>query len=141
MATRGHPGRPWEQRDGHEVVRNMIFIDFGVILEPVYVSFLTSRRWTCQFFRACFQNLFLYRFLNRNVNSRDSRFEVFAYKVLQKTTFHQNRFLSISKSNLLVFWRPWEPIFRFSCAFKTSSKTGGFFVVSNVLFKAPGPCQ
>ena len=52
LATRGHPGRPWEQWDGHEVVRNTIFIDFGVILEPVYVSFLTSRRLTCHFCRA-----------------------------------------------------------------------------------------
>ena len=44
LATRGHPGRPWEQQDGHEVVGNMIFIDFGVILEPVYNSFLNSGR-------------------------------------------------------------------------------------------------
>ena len=44
LATRGHPGRPWEQQDGHGVVGNMIFIDFGVILEPVYSSFLNSGR-------------------------------------------------------------------------------------------------
>ena len=88
FASLEHPGRSFgqlggtledhEQQDGHEVVRNTILIDFGVILEPVYASFLTSRRLISQFFRACFHNLFLYRFLNRNIISQDSRFEVFA---------------------------------------------------------------
>ena len=112
-----------------------------VHLGTFHVSFLTARRWTCQFFRACFQEPFLYRFLNRNFNSWDYKFEVFAWKILQKSTFHQNRFLRILDSNSIAFGEPWEPIFRFSGAFKTNSKTAGFLVVSNVLFKAPGSCQ
>ena len=36
LALRDHPGGPWEQQDRHEVVWNMIFIDFGVILGPEY---------------------------------------------------------------------------------------------------------
>ena len=44
LAPRDHLGGPWEQQDGHEVVRSRIFIDFGVILEPVYRSFLNSGR-------------------------------------------------------------------------------------------------
>ena len=39
FAPRDHPGGPWEQQDGHEVARHMIFIDFGVISGLVYVSF------------------------------------------------------------------------------------------------------
>ena len=39
LAPRDHPGRPWEQQDGFEVVNNRIFGDFGMILGPVYVSF------------------------------------------------------------------------------------------------------
>ena len=30
---------PWEQQDGHEVVRNMICIDLGVILDPCILAF------------------------------------------------------------------------------------------------------
>ena len=43
LAPRDHPGGPWEQQDGHELVWSRIFIDFGVILGPVYISFLGSR--------------------------------------------------------------------------------------------------
>ena len=39
LALRDHPGGPWEQQDGHEVVNNKIFVDFGVISGRVYVSF------------------------------------------------------------------------------------------------------
>ena len=38
LAPRDHPGGPWEQQDGHEVVRNRIFIDFGVIVGPYFES-------------------------------------------------------------------------------------------------------
>ena len=43
LASRPNPGWPWEQQDGDEVVRNRIFIDFEVILGPLYISFLVSR--------------------------------------------------------------------------------------------------
>ncbi len=82
----------------------------------------------------------LYRFLKRHFNSRDSKFEVFAWKVLQTSTFHGNRFLPIPGSNSVVFSGPWTPLFQFSCALKTSLKTGGFLIVSNVLFKARSAC-
>ena len=140
LATRGHPGRPWEQQDGHEVVRSMTFIDFGVILEPVYVSFCYFKTLDMSLFSGVLPEPFLYRFLNRHFNSRDSQFKVFAWKVLHKSSFLQNRFSQISDSSG-VFWEPWEPIFRFPSAFKTSSKTNGFLVMSNVLFKAPGSCR
>ena len=29
LAPRDHPGGPWEQQDGHEVVNNRIFADFA----------------------------------------------------------------------------------------------------------------
>ena len=54
LAPRDYPGGPWTQQDGHEVVRNRIFIDFGVIMGPVYISFLISRSLTFHLFRACF---------------------------------------------------------------------------------------
>ena len=31
-APRVHPGGPWEQQDGFEVVNNRIFVDFGIEL-------------------------------------------------------------------------------------------------------------
>ena len=40
LALRDNPGGPWEQQDRHEVFWNRIFIDFGVIWGPVYISFL-----------------------------------------------------------------------------------------------------
>ena len=43
LASRDHPGGPWEQQDGHEVANNRIFVDFGVISGPVYVSFGSSK--------------------------------------------------------------------------------------------------
>ena len=39
LAPRDHPGGPWEQQDGREVANNRIFVDFGVIWEPVFVRF------------------------------------------------------------------------------------------------------
>ena len=40
MAPRDHPGGPWQQQDGHEVVNDTILVDFGVTSGPDYVSFL-----------------------------------------------------------------------------------------------------
>ena len=31
LATRDHPGGPWEQQDGHKVARHRILVDFGMI--------------------------------------------------------------------------------------------------------------
>ena len=38
LASRDHPGGPWEQQDGLEVVEIRIFVDLGMNLVPVYVS-------------------------------------------------------------------------------------------------------
>ena len=43
MALRGHPGGPWGQQDGFEMVVYRILLDFGVILGPVYIRYLNSR--------------------------------------------------------------------------------------------------
>ena len=90
MALWDHPGGPWEQQDGHEVANNRIFVDFGVISGLVYVSFEA----TCLkklFFSGLFPDIFL--------STPDSTFgpsglpnRCFALKVLQKSTFHGNRF-------------------------------------------------
>ena len=137
LATPGHPGRPWEEQDGHEVVGNMIFIDFGVILEPVYVSFLTSRRSTCQFLSGVLPEPFLYRFLNRIFKSRDSKFEVFAQKVLHKSTFRQNHFCEFRNRVALFFGSLGNQFSRFPVLSKINSKTCGLLVVPNVIFEAP----
>ena len=50
LAPRDHPGRPGEQQDGLEVVDNMILFDFGVIMGPVYVSFLGTKIFEIRFF-------------------------------------------------------------------------------------------
>ena len=39
LAPRDHPGGPWEQQDGHSVANNRIFVDFGMVLGLVSVSF------------------------------------------------------------------------------------------------------
>ena len=41
FAPRDHLGEPWEQRDGNEVARHRIFVDFGMISGPVLL-FLVS---------------------------------------------------------------------------------------------------
>ena len=98
MASRDHPGGPWEQQDGVEVVNSKILFDVGMIWGVVYVSFGVS---------------FVYRFLNRNFDVWDFQIEVLLWKVLQKMAFHENCFLWISESTFLVLWRPWEPLFWF----------------------------
>ena len=59
-ASRDHPGGPWEQQDGLEVVDNMIFDDFGVTLALAYITFWVSKCLKMFFVcRACFQVIFL----------------------------------------------------------------------------------
>ena len=61
LAPRDHSGGPWEQQDGHEVVNNTIFVDFGVISGLVYVSFWGSK---------CVTNRFAFRFVSRSFFDR-----------------------------------------------------------------------
>ena len=59
-SNRGHSGGPWGQHDGLEVVNNMVFVDFGMILGLVNVSFWDFIILTNSFcFRVCFQVIFL----------------------------------------------------------------------------------
>ena len=39
LSPRDHPGGPWEQQDGLEVVNIWIVVDLGVIWGPVYNRF------------------------------------------------------------------------------------------------------
>ena len=48
-APRDHPGEPWEQQDGFEVVENRIFIDLGMIWGFVYVSCWVSKCFKIRF--------------------------------------------------------------------------------------------
>ena len=57
LASRTHPGGPWEQQDGHEVANDRIFVDFGVISGSVYVSFSGSK---------CLKNSFIVRLVSRS---------------------------------------------------------------------------
>ena len=59
---------------------------FGMILGTVYISFLGSKSLEFNLFRACFQVTF-YRFLDRNFDAGDSKVEVLAREVLQKSMF------------------------------------------------------
>ena len=63
LAPRDHPGGPWEQQDGHEVANNRIFVDFGVISGPVYVSFWSSKCVKNRFIFKLVSRSFVYRFL------------------------------------------------------------------------------
>ena len=47
LAPRHQPGGPWEQQDGFEVVDNKIFVDFGMILGPVYDFFGDQNTLNC----------------------------------------------------------------------------------------------
>ena len=108
-----HPGGPGEQQDGHGVVWNSIFIDFRMILGPVYISFLSSRSLKFHFVSGLFPCHFFDRFLNRYFDVGDSKIQVFARNILQTSTFqcHWNCFLWNSASNCLGFWGPKEPFF------------------------------
>ena len=43
LSLRDHPGGPWEQQDGFEVIDNRIRLDSGVVSGLVFVSFWGSK--------------------------------------------------------------------------------------------------
>ena len=90
MAPWDHPGGPWGQQDGLEVVVSMLLVDFGVVLGPVYISFLISMSLTFHFVSGLFPGKFV--FVIEISTLETSKIEVLARKVLQKSTFHGNRF-------------------------------------------------
>ena len=59
MAPWDHLGRPWEQQDGYEVVRNRIFIDSAMIFGSYFDSCLVTEACNCNFcFRLVSRSLF-----------------------------------------------------------------------------------
>ena len=101
MAPQDHPGRPWEQQDGLEVLDNMILLDLRVILGRVYVSFWNSKYLKIHFVFGLASRSFFYRFLTRNFNVWDFQIKMFASNALQKSTFDGNRFFKLSEPFLI----------------------------------------
>ena len=48
LAPWEHPGGPWEQQDGLEAVRHMIFMDLGMVLSPYFEGFSGLYRFVIQ---------------------------------------------------------------------------------------------
>ena len=103
LAPRDYPGGPWEQQDGFEVVDNRIFVDFGVISGPVYVSFWGSKCVKIVLFLGLFPGNFL---LISDLNFRRLGLpnRCFRIEVLQNTTFHRNRLQRVSGSFFYIFF-------------------------------------
>ena len=62
LAPWDHPGRPWEQQDGLEMVVYRILFDWRVILRPVHIRFLSSRRLKFHFVSGLFTGHFVIDF-------------------------------------------------------------------------------
>ena len=67
MEIQRNLGRVWEQQGGHEVARNMIFIDFGLILGPHLKVFWVRRLGVSIFVSGLFPCHFEGRFLARDL--------------------------------------------------------------------------
>ena len=133
LATRGHPGRPWEKQDGHEVVGNMMFIDFGVkhskTLKISLFFGLDSRR------RFVLISVSKFRVLGIRIRG-------FLMEGIAKINFSPKSFFSEFRGLILWFvGGPWQSFFWFFCVLKTIPKTCGLLVVSNEVFKARSRCQ
>ena len=83
------PEGPWEQQDGHEVANYRMFVDLGVIPGLVYMGFKMRKK---RFIFRLVSRSFFYRFLTRVFDVWDFKIVVFAWNVLQTSTFHGNRF-------------------------------------------------
>ena len=91
LAPRDYPGGPWEQQDGHEVARQRILIDFGLISGHVSVS-----SWV----RNAKKNLFIFRLVSKSCLSisdsilrrRGLRNRCFRIEFIAKSDFPRNRF-------------------------------------------------
>ena len=58
LAPRGHPRGPWEHQDGHEGIRNRIFIDFWLLSGSYFERFLGTEAWNLNFFSGLFPGHF-----------------------------------------------------------------------------------
>ena len=79
------------KQDGLEVVKNRIFVDFGMIFD-LFMSVVWDRNVKKIGLFKLVPKSFLYRFLTRDFDVWDFQNVVSAWKVLQKPTFHGNRF-------------------------------------------------
>ena len=77
---------------------------FGRFWDPILNVFLAPRAKILFFFPSLFPGHFLYRFLSRNPDAWGFQNQVFAWKVLQKPTFHRNRFLKFVGSIVVDFF-------------------------------------
>ena len=88
MSTpRDHLGEPWEQQHEHEVVRNKIFIDFGVLLGPMYISLYVFKKLETSLCSGLFPGHVFHWFPNRHLDVWGSKFDVFAKNVLLNKIF------------------------------------------------------
>ena len=94
--------------------------DFGVILGPMYISFLISRSLIFVF-SGWFPGHAFYRFLDRNVDAREFQIEVFARMVSQKTIFLEFFLVSLG-IDFCCFWVVSGAVFLVFCVLKTSFK-------------------
>jgi hypothetical protein len=127
LTIRGHPGTPWEQQDGYEVVGNTIFIDLGVILGSVYASFLNTGRSKPHSFPGLIQKAFYIHFCVEisNLGHLDSRLSHGRYCKNQLST--EIVFYEIRGRNLWLFGRSWYSFFWFFRVLKIISKTYDFW--------------
>ena len=115
LALRDHLRGPWDQQDGHEVVRNTTFIDFVVILGPVYPSLLISRSLKFHVVSGFVSRSLFYWSLNRKFRQvglwiRGFRKDSIAKNNFsQKTLFYEfrGRFV-VFGSSFLLFFVPWK---------------------------------
>ena len=128
LASRDHPGGLWEQQDGLEVVVYRISFDFGVILGPAYINFLSSRSSTFHFFGFVSMS-FVNRFLNRNFDAWDFQIEVFARKRFAKIVCSRKSFLMNSGVEFCCFLEAVGAAFLVLGALKIDLKIKGFLVM------------
>ena len=99
LALRDHPGGPWEQQDGHEVVNNRILSVLG------FKMFESS----C-YLQACFQEIFL-----SISDSNSRRLGLPSRRVhiecIAKSVFSWKSLLLNSGMDVECFWNPWQPFF------------------------------
>ena len=58
FAPRGHLGGPWEKQEGHEGIRNQVFIDLESISGPYFDSLLGIEAWNFDFVSGVFPGHF-----------------------------------------------------------------------------------
>ena len=111
----------WERQDGHDMVRNRRFNDFGMILGPVYISFLSSRSLKYHFCSGLFPGRFLSiyesQFRQRGTpTSRFSQGKNYNNRFVTEIVFNEFR------NRFLLFFNAMGAGFLVCCALKASLK-------------------